>query len=159
MRMTILSSIATLLRLGRCESGLALIEFAVSTPVILSLAMAGTEIANMTTTNLKVSELAVSVADNASRLGQTDNTGVSPSVTEGDVDSIMYGALRQGGTIDFENKGRVILTSLERDTATGNQYIHWQRCRGNLDRDSRYGDAGTHNGLNGDQCATHHPRG
>jgi hypothetical protein len=145
------------LRKIRCaikdRSGLAAIEFAVSVPIILAMATMGIETANMATTNMKVSELAVSVADNASRLGQTDNSGVSPSVTEGDIDTIMFGALKQGSSIDFEENGRVILSSLERDAATGKQYIHWQRCRGNLDRQSKYGNETTDNGLNGDAIA------
>lgn len=153
MQLTASKIVRKLGRLIDDRSGLAMIEFALSAPVILSIAMMGVEIAMMATTNMKVSELAVSVADNASRLGQTDNSGVSPSVTEADIDTVMFGALRQGETIDFETNGRIILTSLERDTATGKQFIHWQRCRGELDRESNYGNDTTDNGLNGDPIA------
>ena len=46
-------------------------------------------------------------------------------------------------------RGRIVLTSLERDTATGKQYIHWQRCRGALARNSAYGNDSNRNGLSG----------
>ncbi|MCB2072459.1 MAG: pilus assembly protein TadE [Novosphingobium sp.] len=129
-------------RLKRSTAGTALIEFAVALPVFIVLGMYGTELAYMATVNMEVSQLANSVADNASRLGQTDNSSVTPTVTETDVDSVMEGALRQGSGIDFQEKGRIILTSLERDSDTGEQYIHWQRCRGGLDEDSSYGAEG-----------------
>jgi Flp pilus assembly protein TadG len=139
--------------LRRCRSGVATIELAICLPVLVTLGMYGTEIAYMAAANMKVSQLALSVADNASRLGQTDNSAVTPTVTEADVDSIMFGALQQGSTFDFENKGRVILTSLERDAFTGKQFIHWQRCVGNLSRTSSYGNDTTNNGLVGPTLA------
>ena len=46
--------------------------------------------------------------------------------------------MEQGQSIDFEEKGRVILSSLERDPISGDQYIHWQRCRGSLSAASEY---------------------
>ena len=151
--MNLASLAGVLRRLASARSGTAVIEFALSAPLILTVGMMGSEIAFMATTNMKISQLAASVADNASRLGQTDNSGVTPSVTESNIDTIMFGALKQGERIDFEEHGRVILTSLERDAATGKQYIHWQRCRGNLDRDSEYGNDGNANGLSGDIIA------
>jgi Flp pilus assembly protein TadG len=133
----------------RCASGLATVEFALCLPVILTLGMYGTEIANLATSYAQISQLALSVADNASRLGQTDNSGVTPTITETDVNSIMFGALKQGASIDFQTKGRIILSSLEKDSITGKQYIHWQRCRGNLAKTSAYGNDTINNGLVG----------
>lgn len=153
MRMNLVTLAGILRRLAGARSGTAVIEFAISAPLVLSVGMMGSEVAYMATTNMKVSQIAASVADNASRLGQTDNSGVTPSVTESNIDTVMFGALKQGEAIDFEEHGRVILTSLERDAATGKQYIHWQRCRGNLDRESEYGNDSNHNGLNGDIIA------
>jgi Flp pilus assembly pilin Flp len=129
-------------RLRKDKSGAALIEFAVALPVLITLGMYGTELAYMATVNMEVSQLASSVADNASRLGQTDNSTVTPTVSETDIDSVMEGAIEQGSGIDFEQNGRIILSSLEQDSDTGQQYIHWQRCRGDLDKDSDYGTEG-----------------
>lgn len=136
-------------RLRHSTSGTALIEFAVALPVFIVLGMYGTELAYMATVNMEVSQLANSVADNASRLGQTDNSSVTPTITESDVDSVMTGALKQGSGIKFEQNGRIILTSLEKDDDSGKQYIHWQRCRGDLNEDSAYGNDSTNNGLSG----------
>ena len=134
---------------ARDTSGVASVEFAMILPLLLVLGLYGSEVANMTVANLQVSQIALAVADNASRLGQTDNSGVTPTITESDVDGILYGALQQGASLGFQAQGRVILTSLEKDTATGKQYIHWQRCRGSLARSSAYGNDSTLNGLNG----------
>ena len=134
-------------RLLRDRSAVALIEFAYSLPIFLALGMYGTELAYMATVNMQVSQMAMALADNASRLGQTDNSAVSPTITNSDIDSIMAGAMKQGDSIDFQTKGRLILSSLERNPITTRQYIHWQKCRGNLARNSSYGGAG--HGLTG----------
>lgn len=134
-------------RLGRHNSGVALTEFAVIAPVFLTLGMGGFEVAHMATSNMKTSQIAMSLADNASRLGQTDNSSVAPTITESDVDAVLQGALQQGKSIDLEENGRVILSSLEVDQYTGKQYIHWQRCAGDGTSQSAYGDESTNNGL------------
>lgn len=133
---------ARLARLKADKSGTALIEFALVLPIMIVLGMYGTELAYMASVNMEVSQMANSVADNASRLGQTDNSSVTPTVTENDVDSVMQGALEQGSAIDFRQNGRIILTSLEKDSSTGDQYIHWQRCVGDLNAVSDYGEEG-----------------
>lgn len=135
--------------LARASSGAASIEFALSLPMLMLLGMYGAEIAYMQSVNLQVSQLATSLADNASRLGQTDNSGVSPTITETDVDAVMFGAMKQGEGIRLSERGRVVLSSLERDGVSGRQYIHWQRCRGSLSRNSDYGNDGSNNGLGG----------
>lgn len=134
-------------RLAASTSGAALVEIAVVMPLFTTLGMYGTEIANMASTNMQVSELALSLADNAARLGQTDNSGVTPTINETDIDSIMKGVVTQGRDIQFESRGRVILSSLEFDDNTDRQYIHWQRCKGALARNSSYG--GVNYGLTG----------
>lgn len=136
-------------RLADSTSGAALVEIAVVMPLFTTLGMYGTEIANMTSVNMQVSELALALADNAARLGQTDNSGVTPTINETDIDSIMKGAITQGDQFGFINSGRVILSSLEFDDDTERQYIHWQRCAGSLVRTSRFGGAGY--GLTGTQ--------
>jgi hypothetical protein len=132
-------------------SGISLVEFALILPVILTMGLYGTEIARMANTKMKVSQVALSLADNASRLGQTDNSGVTPTITHNDVEAVLNGALRQGRSIDLENNGRVILSSLEYDDPEDKQYIAWQRCVGELEYESRYGDDKDNNGLGGDE--------
>lgn len=132
---------ALLHRLREDQSGVSFIELALILPVLLTLGLYGTEVAMMAMTNMQVGEIATSVADNASRLGQTDNSTVSPTVKEAQVDSVMWGALKEGSSFDFETNGRVVLSSLEYDSDTKRQFIHWQRCRGDLDRKSAYGEA------------------
>lgn len=138
-------------RLASDTSGVSLVEFAVISPLMLTLGLVGSEVAWMSIVNMQVSQIALSLADNASRLGQTDNSSVTPTITESDIDSIMSGAIKQGSSIDLGSRGRIILSSLEYDDATGKQYIHWQRCQGTLERNSAYGDDGDKNGLGSSQ--------
>ena len=142
------SAAARLVRaLRRDERGVSVLELALALPVLITLGLYGTEMAYMATVNMQIGEIATSVADNASRLGQTDNSAVTPTVTETQIDSVMAGALVEGNAFDFEDNGRIILSSLERDSTTKRQYIHWQRCRGDLKRNSTYGKQGA--GLTG----------
>ncbi|WP_338242148.1 TadE/TadG family type IV pilus assembly protein [Aurantiacibacter hainanensis] len=137
-----------MLRRLRTETrAVSTIEFAFILPLFIGLGLTGVELAYMSTINMQVSQTAISLADNASRLGQTDNSSVTPTVTEADIDSIMSGALRQGESFDLGEKGRIILSSLEYDDVTGLQYIHWQRCAGDMEAESIYGDDGANNGL------------
>jgi Flp pilus assembly protein TadG len=135
--------------LCRDISGVSVVEFALTMPVVLSISLFGIEVAYMNAVDMKMSEIALSLADNASRIGQTDNSVVTPTVSETDINEVMRGAQEQAAGLDFENRGKIILSSLERDASTGKQYIHWQRCYGNLERESAYGNDTTNNGLNG----------
>ena len=134
------------------QAGVSVVEFALCLPVLVTLGMYGVEISHMVSANMQVSQLALAVADNASRLGQTDNGAVTPTVAESDIDAVMFGAITQGEALDFEGNGRIVLSSLERHT-NGRQYIHWQRCAGELDRDSSYGNDSDQNGLTGPTLA------
>ncbi|MEP2736359.1 MAG: TadE/TadG family type IV pilus assembly protein [Erythrobacter sp.] len=131
-------------------SGISMVEFALVLPVILTLGLYGAEVARMANTKMKVSQIALSLADNASRLGQTDNSGVTPTITENDVEAILNGALRQGQSIGLEGNAKVILSSLEYEDPEDKQFISWQRCVGDVTWDSRYGNDSDKNGLNGD---------
>ncbi|MCX7675894.1 MAG: pilus assembly protein TadE [Alteraurantiacibacter sp.] len=135
----------------QAEHGLSVTEFALVLPVFLSACLMGIEVANMALINMRVGDIATSVADNASRLGQTDNSAVVPTITEADIASVMQGAREQGESIGLVENGRVILSSLETVPGGTRQYIHWQRCMGELDASSAYGPAGY--GLTGDPIA------
>ena len=140
---------STLKRLRADRSGAAAIEFALILPIMSGMGMMGTEVAWMAMVNLQISQMALAVADAGSRLEQTNNNSVAPTVTEADVDSVMVGADKMGERFNFKTNGRVILSSLEKDPGTGKQFIHWQRCFGSLQVNSDYGNDSTNNGLNG----------
>ncbi|MFK4004323.1 pilus assembly protein TadE [Qipengyuania sp. NPDC077563] len=111
--------------------------------------MVGFEIANLAVTKTRVSQIALSVADNASRLGQTDNTALAPTISENEVNAVLRGAEEQGKSISFAENGRVILSSLEYDDVLDRQFIHWQRCYGDKDVESAYGNDSDKNGKSG----------
>ena len=131
-------------RLARCllddVAAISIVEFALVLPIMLTLGLYGTEVARLASVKMKVSQIALSIADNASRLGQTDNAAVAPTITEGNVDAVLNGAIRDGLSIDLQTNGRIVISSLEYDGLNDQQYIHWQRCQGNLDAQSAYGE-------------------
>lgn len=115
-------------RFRRDTSGLAIIEFAMGFPVLLALGMYGIDTANLALTNLKLNQIALNLADNASRVG-VNSTLSSQQMREVDVNDIFQGATTQGAAINLVANARVILSSLEKDSS-GIQRIHWQRCFG-----------------------------
>lgn len=120
------------------SKGLALIEFAMSLPLFLTLALGGMELANLASAHMRVSQIAMTVADNAGR--------VDPSIDEADIYEIFAGASLIGEKLDFEANGRVILSSLQHNGLSGTdegQMINWQRCMGDLSILSLYGAQGT----------------
>jgi hypothetical protein len=135
--------------LRRNESGVAFLEFAMIFPIMMFMGLYGIELARMSMVTMRVSQIALAVADNASRMEQTNNSAVAPTVTEADITSVLIGATKEGSGFNFSTNGRVILTSLEKHPTSGKQYIHWQRCIGSLNKSSKYGNETTLNGING----------
>ena len=123
-------------RLMRATSGVALIEFALSLPVILSMGLGGLELANYAIATERVSQIAMTAADNAAR--------VRSSIDELDVNEVMAGAKFVGSKINFAQNGRIILSSLEENAGKTGQWIRWQRCAGAKSATSSFGvqDAG-----------------
>jgi hypothetical protein len=127
-------------RLGRCDGGLAMIEFAMSLPVLVTLGLVGLETANLAMAHLRVSNIAMLASDNAAR--------VRDSIDEANVIELLTGAKMTGDSIRFRQNGRIILSSIEPNTAgTGGastgQWIRWQRCDGAKVVSSSYGPQGT----------------
>jgi hypothetical protein len=93
-------------------------------------------------THTRISQLGLTVADNASRVATGSNMS-QPIIREVDINEIFTGVDKQARNLNFQSRGRIILSSLERN-ADGGQWIHWQRCYGNLSVASSYGvqDAG-----------------
>ncbi|WP_311267401.1 TadE/TadG family type IV pilus assembly protein [Sphingobium sp. WCS2017Hpa-17] len=128
---------ALLRRLRRDDRGLALIEFAFSLPVLVVLCMAGLECANLALAHMRVSQVAMLVADNASR--------VRTSIDEADVNEIMTGADLSTNSLALKANGRIFLSDLESNGKSGSNagyYIRWQRCWGTGSFTSQYGVAG-----------------
>lgn len=105
-------------------SGLALIEFAVSVPVLLALGLCGLETANYAMAHLRVSNIAMMTADNAAR--------IRDSIDESDIVELFTGAKMTGASINFAQNGRIILSDLELTPTGNNQWMRWQRCDGAL---------------------------
>ncbi|WP_267414411.1 TadE/TadG family type IV pilus assembly protein [Sphingomonas sp. GC_Shp_4] len=127
------------------RSGLALVEFAFALPLLLILGLGGIETAHFMSASLRLSQIAMTVADNAGR--------VRTSIDEADINELMVGAKKIGEPISFSTSGRIILSDLEQRTnVTGGattvttdnpngyrQWIRWQRCAGALNVTSSYG--------------------
>ena len=128
-------------RLRRNDSGVAFVEFAFTAPIVLGLGLMGTETAHYVVTHMQLSQIAMQVADNMSRVGEQDVL-VEKKVYEDDVTEVFIGAEKLGGDIDLFDNGRVIVSSLQVND-DGGQWIAWQRCRGLKQHDSSYGVEGT----------------
>lgn len=114
--------------LARETGGLALLEFALTLPLVLGIGAWGTEMAWLAITNLRVSQVALNLADTASRVGVMGNSGIT-QLREADINDVLTSARLQGAALDLTNRGRITISSLEQLTA-GSQYLHWQRCLG-----------------------------
>lgn len=121
-------------RLGPDERGLAFVEFALMAPILLFLTLGGLELANYALTHLKVNQIAMTVADNAGR--------VTTGIDEANVYEVFAGASVIGESMDFQENGRIVLSSLQdngKKNSEHGQMINWQRCWGELDVDPAYG--------------------
>jgi len=121
----------------------SMLEFALAAPLLMTIGLLGAEAANRAVVQMRVNQLAVLIADNASRVGENSLLG-EIELYESDVNDIFYGAKMQAGDhYDLYENGRVVLSSLEvlKDT-DDQQYIHWQRCKGKLNHSSSYGEEG-----------------
>ncbi len=126
-------------RLRKHIGGVATTELALSMPFLLTAGMWGVELANYGVVTMRMSQLAVHMADNASRIGDTSSLE-NRKIYEADINDLLRGASIQGGqALNVFDNGRVIISSLEVD-ADGDQYIHWQRCMGMKSWNSSYGD-------------------
>jgi hypothetical protein len=136
-------------RLIRDTRGVALLEFALSLPILLALSLTGAELTNYIISRMRVSQIALHLADNAARIGSGSQLQAK-TISEADINDLLTGAGMQSGELALFTHGRVIITSLEPDPAnSGKNRIRWQRCRGaKTAQVSAYGNAGRTN-LNG----------
>lgn len=134
-------------QLAADRSGVALIEFAFTLPLVLGVSLYGVETASLALANLRVSQIALNLADNASRVGLS-NSSNRQELREVDLTDVLTGARLQGEQLGLTTYGRITLSSLEE--FNGKQYIHWQRCIGlksGAGWDSRYGTTAIDNGI------------
>lgn len=123
------------------SSGVAMTEFALALPLLLTAGLWGTEAANLAITHMRVNQLAIHIADNGARIGDT-STLENRKIYESDINDLLLGSHLQASGLDFYDHGRTIISSLETHPDSGNQYIHWQRCKGAKNWNSSYGVAG-----------------
>ncbi|MFC3096451.1 TadE/TadG family type IV pilus assembly protein [Alteraurantiacibacter palmitatis] len=130
-------------RVLRDTAGLAATEFAIIFPALLGMGLMGLELANRAIVQMQINQLAMQIADNASRIGEQSRL-TQRKIYESDIQDLFYGAEIQAGQhLDLYGRGRVILSSLEVVPGTADeQYIHWQRCMGNKRHNSSYGMEG-----------------
>ena len=131
-------------RLGVSRSGLAITEFALAAPLLLTAGLYGTEVAWLALTHLKISQTAMHVADNASRIGDTSMLE-NRRIYESDINDVFVGSdIQAGQRTGLFDRGRVIVSSLEvvPGSPSNQQYIHWQRCMGTKNWGSSYGEEG-----------------
>jgi hypothetical protein len=162
-----MTALPPLRRLATARSGAALIEFAIGLPVVLTAGLWAAELTNYAITNQRLSQIALALGDNASRVGLFTGTGVT-QLREVDINDVLLAAKQQGTPLDLTTNGRITLSSLE--NSGGTQRIHWQRCIGansGATYDSHYGktvkadgmtydpDAGVNTASSGDNSSQH----
>jgi len=134
--------------LYRSTSGVAATEFALVIPFLLGAGLTGLEVGNRVMVQMQIGQLAVHIADNASRVGDQSMLQ-DRKIYEADLNDVFSGAEKQGGSgLDLLRHGRVIISSQEVvPDSEDSQYIHWQRCMGAKTHESSYGAEG--DGLSG----------
>lgn len=119
-------------RLRDDRSGVALIEFAMALPVFIVMSLTGAELTNYITVKMRVSQLALHLADDAARMGN-GSLRSAKTISETDINDLFAGAQLQSGELDLSARGRVILTDLEptaNPNNAGTYKIGWRRCYG-----------------------------
>ncbi|MEP9401564.1 TadE/TadG family type IV pilus assembly protein [Sphingomonas sp. VNH70] len=119
--------IAPLRALRRDRRGLALLEFALGLPIVLPIGLYAVELGNFSLRQMQLSQAALTLADNASRVG-ADTNMATQQLREVDINEIVQGLRLQTADLDLTTNGRVTISSLE--VRDGEQWIHWQRCVG-----------------------------
>jgi Flp pilus assembly protein TadG len=117
----------------------AMVEFALTLPFFFAFGCMALDLTRYALAHLKVSQIALNLADNISRMGT--NTQIQ-QLRELDINDAFEAVRDQGAGIRFTRQGRLTLSSLE--NGRDGQRIHWQRCigqRSGTGWDSSYGTA------------------
>lgn len=132
---------ASIGRFRRDNSGMAVVEFALSLPFVVLVTMSAAELTNYTTTKMRVSQLALQIADNASRIG-TGTVLSNKTISEKQINDLLTGANIQAGRLGLFTNGRVIISSLQPGSAANTYVVKWQRCKGAKNVATSYHTAG-----------------
>lgn len=135
-------------RLRGDTAAAALLEFAFALPILLTMSLTGAELCNYIITRMRVSQLALHIADNASRIGSGGQLQIK-TISEADIRDLFEGVQYQSGELGLKANGRVILSSLEPmadpNPSPKKFKIRWQRCYGSQTYTPKYGVAGNIN--------------
>ncbi|WP_164931301.1 TadE/TadG family type IV pilus assembly protein [Erythrobacter sp. HKB08] len=143
--------------LARDRAAVAMTEFALATPLMLTAILGGVEMTHYISTTMRVEQVAASVADNIGRVG--DQTELQDrKLYENQINDILMGSeYTATEEINFLKRGRIIVSSLEifstlthcrggacnsggkASLTDGDQFIAWQRCLGEKNATSSYG--------------------
>ncbi len=137
-----LTSYKILRRVRDNRRGVAMLEFALALPVVLPIGLYAAELCNFGVRQLQLSQAALTLADNGSRVG-VDTNMATQQIREVDINDIIEGIRLQTAALQLTTNGRITISSLE--MKNGEQWIHWQRCVGlkrNADYGSSYGNEG-----------------
>lgn len=118
-------------QLGRSEAGISITEFSLMLPVFITTLLLGMDTLWFVHAHQEASRLATSTADLAARY--------RASLDEKDVKSLFLGARLSTDGVDFLGKGRLVLSSVTRNTANNGHWVRWQRCQGSLTNASQLG--------------------
>lgn len=138
----------TVHRLKNDNSGMAMVELAVSLPFFLTLSIGGVELTNFTLVSMQLNKITLNVADNAARMGTRTADGIK-IISESEINDVFAGAMRAGQRIGLDGthshvepssgreatrgNARIILSSFEAlpgNTTDPRYHIRWQRCAG-----------------------------
>ncbi len=128
-------------RIAKSTSAVSAVELGLALPFLMGLTLSGVEVVNLALIHVRLNQLAITVADNASRAKQTQVNG-APQFREYDVNQVFRAAALQSEDLQIPTRGRIILSSLQVNSS-GGQWIAWQRCWGLNSWVSRYGPQGT----------------
>ncbi len=131
-----------IIRLRQDRRGMAMVEFALSLPFVVLVTMSAVELTNFTTTKMRVSQLALQVADNASRIG-TGTVLSNKTISEKQINDLLTGANLQAGRLGLLANGRIIISSLQPASTSTKYVVKWQRCKGAKAFTSTYPAAST----------------
>ncbi len=135
--------------LRKDSSGLALVEFSLSLPLFMGLAVGGFETAYFAYVQMRLNQITLNTADGAARMGEGDILAAK-TIDERQINDVFAGTIREGqsillggdheykdpGTGDVTLRGNalIILSSVEPvaafDVDEPRYRIRWQRCIG-----------------------------
>ena len=156
-------------QLKRNESGVAMVELAVSLPFFMGLVIGGVETANYASVVMQLNQITLHTADAAARIGTTTPSEYK-TISEAQINDVFQGSLHEGKRINLggnhdytdpstkvkskRGNARIILSSVEevadfKDSAPLYR-IRWQRCAGSASfYKSNYGTPSTATSVTG----------